>query len=206
MLDPLLIAVISVFLQIFAIMDPVGIVPIYLSFMSGLDQDRHRRIVTQTILVCLGLVTLFTVAGSYILSFFNVSIAATRIGGGILLVAIAIDMLGGLPRTKHIPPEEMAVVPIATPLLVGPGTITTLILLSTVYPLYVVLIGSYLVVAITYLMLRYVDTLYRVLGPGIIKTLARLMAIIVAAIAIEMILTGVEDYIEKLSSKVSRHV
>ncbi len=196
--DTFYIAVAAVFMQVFAIMDPPGVLPIYLSFMAGLDRERHKKIVLQTALVCLALVTVFTLAGTYILNFFRVSIAATRLGGGILLVAIAIDMLGGLPRTKHIPPEEMAVVPIATPLLVGPGTITTLILLSTVYPVYIVLAGAYLVVLATYLMLRYIDTVYRVLGPGIIKTLGRLMAIIVAAIAMEMILSGIEEYIVRI--------
>ena len=179
-------------------MDPPGVLPLYLSFISGLDRDRHNKIVLNIALLSIFLITVFTLGGAYILMFFGVSIPATRIGGGLLLVAIAIDMLGGLPKTKHVSPEELAVVPIATPLLVGPGTITTLILLSTVYPIHMVLIGAYMVVLVTYIMLRYVDLVHGFLGSGVIKTFGRLMAIIVASIAVEMIFKGIEEYISRL--------
>lgn len=198
MMLELVIPLATAFVQIFAIMDPPGILPLYLSFMSGLDRERHLRVVRSIALVCTVLITIFTLGGAYILMFFGVSVAATRIGGGVLLMAIAIDMLGGLPKAKRISPEEMAVVPISTPLLVGPGTITTLILLSTVYPLYTVLLAGYLVVGATYLMLRYVDKLYSLLGPGVIKTFGRLMSIIVASIAAEMIFKGLEEYMGSL--------
>lgn len=193
-----LLTIFLIFTQIFAIMDPPGVIPLYISFITGLDRERHNKIVMNIALVSASLITIFTIGGAYILMFFGVSIPATRIGGGILLIAIAIDMLGGLPKTKQVSPEELAVVPIATPLLVGPGTITTLILLSTVYPIHMVLIGAYLVVLITYLMLRHVDMVYRILGSGVIKTFARLMAIIVASIAVEMIFKGIEEYIQRI--------
>ncbi len=196
--DNELLTIFLIFTQIFAIMDPPGVLPLYLSFISGLDRNRHNRIVLNIALLSIFLITVFTVGGAYILMFFGVSIPATRIGGGLLLVAIAIDMLGGLPKTKQVSPEELAVVPIATPLLVGPGTITTLILLSTVYPIHMVLIGAYLVVLVTYIMLRYVDFVHRILGPGVIKTFGRLMAIIVASIAVEMIFKGIEEYIARI--------
>ncbi len=189
-----LIAIFLIFTQVFAIMDPPGILPLYLSFISNLDEERHKKIVFNISILSIFLITIFTLGGAYILNFFGVSISATRVGGGILLLAIAIDMLGGLPKTKQVSPEEIAVVPIATPLLVGPGTITTLILLSTVYPIHYILLGSYLVVFVTFLMLRYVNIVYRFLGSGVIKTFGRLMAIIVASIAVEMIFKGIEEY------------
>jgi len=194
-----LLTIFLVFTQIFAIMDPPGVLPIYLSFITGLDRDRHSKIVRNIAYLSIFLITVFTLGGAYILMFFGVSISAVRVGGGLLLIAIAIDMLGGLPKTKHVSPEELAVVPIATPLLVGPGTITTLILLSTIYPLYIVLIGAYLVAFTTYLMLRYVDLVYKVLGPGAIKTFGRLMAVIVASIAVEMIFKGLEEYLSQIT-------
>jgi len=195
-IQSIIFTVFLIFTQIFAIMDPPGIVPLYLSFISNVDEKEHRRIVFRIAAVCIVLITLFTLGGAYILMFFGVSIASVRIGGGILLVAIAIDMLGGLPKTKKIEAEEVAVVPLATPLLVGPGTITTLLLLSTLYPVYLVLVGSYLVVFTTYLMLRYVNVLYRYLGKSVIKTFGRIMAIIVASIAVEMIFKGIEEYLK----------
>ena len=192
----LLLSIFLVVSQIFAIMDPPGIVPMYLSMISGIDDKTHRRIAAMISWVCVILITVFTLGGAYILMFFGVSISSVRIGGGILLLAIAIDMLGGLPKTKKIDIEEVAVVPLATPLLVGPGTITTLILLSTIYPIYIVLLGGYIVVGITYILLRYVNIVYRYLGEGVIKTIGRLMAIIVASIAVEMIFKGIEEYVK----------
>ena len=193
LLDILLIAT-----QIFAIMDPPGVIPIYLSMIGEKSEEMHRKIVKTISLVCISLITIFTLGGGYILMFFGVSIASVRIGGGIILMAIAVDMIGGLPKAKQVEVEELATVPIATPLLVGPGTITTLILLSTVYPIYLVLIGGYIVVFATYLMLRYVSTIYRFLGDAFIRTLGRLMAVIVASIAAEMLLRGFGEFISNL--------
>ncbi len=103
-------------------------------------------------------------------------------------------MLGGLPRAKQVEGKEVATVPLATPLLIGPGTITTLILLVTKYSILEVIFGSLLVILTTYLILYYADRVLRYLGRGFIRTLARIMAVIVASIAVEMIHSAIVEW------------
>ena len=190
----LILNIFAVYMQVFAIMDPFGVVPIYIGLTEGLDHIDRRRVVNHIAIVCTALILIFTVSGKWILDFFGISIPAVRIGGGILLLAIAIDMLGGLPKAKQVESEELATVPLATPLLVGPGTITTLILLVTKYSILEVLSGSLLVVLTTYLILYYADRVLGYLGRGFIRTLARIMAVIVASIAVEMIHSAMVEW------------
>ncbi|RLG58893.1 MarC family protein [Candidatus Geothermarchaeota archaeon] len=190
----LILNIFAIYMQVFAIMDPFGIVPIYIGLTEGLDHIDRRRVVNHIAIVCTALILIFTVSGKWILNFFGISIPAVRIGGGILLLAIAIDMLGGLPKAKQVESEELATVPLATPLLVGPGTITTLILLVTKYSILEVLSGSLLVVLTTYLILYYADRVLGYLGRGFIRTLARIMAVIVASIAVEMIHSAMVEW------------
>jgi len=190
--------VIAVYMQVFAIMDPLGVVPIYLGLTEGITLEDRKRLISHVFKVSVVLIIIFTLAGKWILDFFGISIPAVRFGGGILLMAIAIDMLGGLPKAKQVESEELATVPLATPLLVGPGTITTLILLVTKYSVIEVLIGSLAVALTTFYILLYADKVLDYLGRGFIRTLARIMAVIVAAIAAEMIFSAVKEWYIRL--------
>lgn len=186
--------VIAIYMQVFAIMDPFGVVPIYIGLTEDLDLEDRKRLIKHVFNVSVALIIIFTLAGKWILDFFGISIPAVRFGGGILLMAIAIDMLGGLPKAKQVESEELATVPLATPLLVGPGTITTLILLVTKYTVIEVLVGSLAVALTTFYILLYADKVLDYLGRGFIRTLARIMAVIVAAIAAEMIFSAIEEW------------
>lgn len=187
--------IVAIYTQVFAIMDPIGVIPIYIGLSEEIDEDERRRLIKHIFNVSLALIAIFTIGGKWILDFFGISIPAVRFGGGILLMAIAIDMLGGLPKAKQVGSEEIATVPLATPLLVGPGTITTLILLVTRYNVIEVLIGASAVVLTTYIILLYADKLASFLGEGFIRTLGRIMAVIVAAIASEMIYYAIKDWL-----------
>jgi len=113
----LILNIFAIYMQVFAIMDPFGIVPIYIGLTEGLDHIDRRRVVNHIAIVCTALILIFTVSGKWILNFFGISIPAVRIGGGILLLAIAIDMLGELPKAKQVEDEELATVPLATVLI-----------------------------------------------------------------------------------------
>jgi len=189
-----LLNVIAIYMQVFAIMDPLGVVPIYIGLTENLDLEDRKRLIKHVFNVSVVLIIIFTLAGKWILDFFGISIPAVRFGGGILLMAIAIDMLGGLPKAKQVESEELATVPLATPLLVGPGTITTLILLVTKYTVIEVLVGSLAVALTTFYIFLYADKVLDYLGRGFIRTLARIMAVIVAAIAAEMIFSAIEEW------------
>jgi multiple antibiotic resistance protein len=183
--------------QIFAILNPISVIPTFLSLTDDLDAVERHRIVRNSSFAVLIIALALALGGSYLLSFFHVSISSLQVGGGVLLMAIAIEMLGGLPRTKSLESHtEVAIVPIATPLLVGPGTMTTIIVLSGIVPLLLLITSIFIVAFITYLLLRYSDILVRVLGRNGIRAMGRFMTIIIAAFAAQLIYSGVTEWLK----------
>jgi multiple antibiotic resistance protein len=188
--------IISISGQIFAILNPIGVIPTFLSLTQGMDPDKRHRVVRHSILTVIFLTLSLAVGGSLILEFFRVSVFSLQIGGGILLMILAIDMLSGLPRTKGVEAgEEIAIVPIATPLLVGPGTITTVIVLSKTVPMLYLLVSILIVAFLAYLLLRYSEVLTDVLGINGIRAISRFMAIIIAAFAAQLLYGGLTGWL-----------
>ncbi|MCX8182158.1 MAG: MarC family protein [Candidatus Methanomethyliaceae archaeon] len=182
--------------QIFAILNPISVIPTFLSLTDDLDIIERHRIVRNSSFAVLVIALALAFGGSYLLSFFHVSISSLQVGGGILLMAIAIEMLGGLPRTKSLESHaEVAIVPIATPLLVGPGTMTTIIVLSGVVSLFSLIVSIFIVTFATYLLLRYSEILVRVLGRNGIRAMGRFMTIIIAAFAAQLIYSGITEWL-----------
>ncbi|MEM3365061.1 MAG: MarC family protein [Candidatus Methanomethyliaceae archaeon] len=182
--------------QIFAILNPISVIPTFLSLTDDLEVTERHRIVRNSSFAVLIIAVALALGGSYLLSFFHVSISSLQVGGGILLMAIAIEMLGGLPRTKSLESHaEVAIVPIATPLLVGPGTMTTIIVLSGLVPLLLLVASIFIVTFVTYLLLRYSEILVSVFGRNGIRALGRFMTIIIAAFAAQLIYAGVTEWL-----------
>lgn len=196
-----LLTFINYYIQLFAIMNPFSAIPTFLSLTDALDTVTRRSIVDRAFIAMCILVVLFTLLGTYVLSVFGISLPALRVGGGILLVAIGLDMLSGMPRTKSVEPRDIAVVPIATPLVVGPGTITTLLLLTSLNPTIlntvIVLFSGLSAAFTTYILLRYSDIIIKYVKPSVMKGIGRFMALIIVSVAVEMIMDGVKQYIEE---------
>lgn len=186
--------------QLYAIMNPIG----KLAIVSPLAVERPayvRRITTTVIMAVYVLASLFAVAGGFILSAFGVSIDSFRIAGGIVLMAISIMTLVSGSYVGRIEiTEEQAVVPLATPLIVGPGTITALIVISSVHgpvtALLAALAASTAVAATLLVGIRVV----RYVGATPLRLLGRFMSLIIASVATEMILTGVRNHVREWMS------
>lgn len=182
--------------QIFAILNPISVLPTFLSITDEMDPDERHRIVRNSSITVLIIALALAIGGNYILSLFSVGIPGLQIGGGVLLMVIAAEMLGGLPRTKSLESnEEIAIVPIATPLLVGPGTMTTIIVLSATIPILVLILSIVIVTTLTFLILRYSEILVRVLGSNGTRALGRFMTIIIAAFAAQLIYAGLSEWL-----------
>jgi len=182
--------------QIFAILNPISVLPTFLSITDEMDPDERHRIVRNSSITVLIIALALAIGGNYILSLFSVGIPGLQIGGGVLLMVIASEMLGGLPRTKSLESnEEIAIVPIATPLLVGPGTMTTIIVLSATIPILVLILSIVIVTTLTFLILRYSEILVRVLGSNGTRALGRFMTIIIAAFAAQLIYAGLSEWL-----------
>jgi len=198
-LDPSIVtSLVTVAVSIFAIMDPPAAIPTLISYVGVLGGDFRKgdmgklvaRTVNKASIAMLLLLTLFSLFGEYVLKLFNISLEALRIAGGVLLMIIAAEMLLSKERPEEVKSGDFAVVPIATPLIVGPGTMSTLIVYSRIYGPLVTLAGAYIAFAMAYPLLRYSYLVLKYLGPSVLQGLAKFMSIIVASIAVELLISG----------------
>jgi multiple antibiotic resistance protein len=159
-----------------------------------MDSNERKALIRKSFIIVLGLLTLFSLVGGPFFAILNVSVSGLKFGGGVILMVLAIDTLGGFSRTKSMSEEDIAVVPLATPLLVGPGTITTLLILSSIHPIYLVFISAIIAGLLSYLTLNISFILIKVLRKSGTVALARLMSIILAAFAADMIHEALKDW------------
>jgi len=182
--------------QIFAIMDPLAALPTLMTVIEPLSADEVRRIVNRASLAVLLLLVIFSVAGGIILQAFGISLTSLRIAAGVILMAIAVDTLITGHKPEKIEAGEYVIVPIATPLIVGPGTMTLLIASSRVYGIPSTLIAALIAFIPTYLLLRFSQMIVRVVGKTFIHGMGRFMSIIIASFAAEMFIEGVRGLIQ----------
>ena len=187
-------------LVLFIVVDPFGNIPIFMSLTEKITKDQRRKVFNTAILVGIILLLVFAFAGQQILSIFGVSLYSFEVAGGILLLIISIKILisGSLVDMSESP-ESMGAVPIAMPLLVGPGAITTTIFNLQYYGLAIAAISVVIVLVLTWFILRYVDLVYRFLGKTGAIVIARVMALLIAAIAIQYVLIGVTHFLQTLT-------
>jgi len=179
-------------ITLFVIVDPLGNVPIFISLTERMSRDeKHKAFHTATFT---GLILLlsFAVAGQQMLNFFGITVHSFMIAGGILLLIISVRLLiSGGWQEQAFSPESIGAVPIACPLLVGPGAITTTVLNIQTMGIVITTASVLIVFAIVWLTLRFIDPIYRFLGRVGSLVIARVMAMFIAAIAIQYILEGI---------------
>ncbi len=200
-MDPVIFAinVAKAALVLFIIVDPFGNIPIFLGLTQSMNDTQRKKIFNTAILVSFILLLLFSFAGQEIFNIFGVSIYSFEIAGGILLLIIAIRILiSGSLHEKEDTPESIGAVPIAMPLLVGPGAITTTILNLQSYDIFVTVLSVLIVLTATWVILRFMNQIYRILGKTGSVIIARVMSLFIAAIAIQYIIIGTTHYIALL--------
>jgi multiple antibiotic resistance protein len=187
-------------LVLFIIVDPFGDIPIFMSLTEKMPKEQKRKVFNTATLVGFVLLLAFAFAGQEIFSIFGVSIFSFEVAGGILLLIIAIRILiSGSLMEMNESPESIGAVPIAMPLLVGPGAITTTIFNLQAYGVAVTVLSVFAVLIVTWFILRYVDSVYRFLGKTGALVIARVMALLIAALAVQYVLFGVTHFLESIS-------
>jgi len=176
--------------QLYAIIDPLGAIPLLVNVPNYENlMDRFLKLVALTVPT---LLLLFAFAGPFILSIFSININDFRVAGGVILLIIAVDVLReGTPRTMGINPEEYIIVPIITPMLVGPGAITSVMVMVTYYNELSVLTAILVASLATYLTMRYSIYLVRLIGNNTLRIFARFFSIIIASWAVQLIALGI---------------
>jgi len=190
----------KIFISLFAIIDPFGIIPIIIAFTAGMTAQRRERVGRMASLSVLVILVAALLLGEAILSFFGISIHSFRTAGGILLLLMSINMLIG-DKPKLAPDDSdsdststVAIVPLSTPLLAGPGAISTVILdahkgnnAGHYGAMALVLVALSLIVWLTFLIAPWVSQRLGKIGSNIVT---RMMGLLLAAIAVEFIAGG----------------
>ena len=183
------------FVPLFIVIDAIGNLPFVITASEGMSKPERRKMINIVVLTAaiVGLVFLFL--GQFILNVMDISYGSFAIAGGLILLALSIRyMITGhmVESEKEVKNEMVGVVPIGTPLTVGPATITTLLLLVKEYPLYWVVISFALNLFIVWIVCRLGNWIAGFLGQGGIKAVSRVFSLLLAAIAISMVFKGLD--------------
>jgi len=178
------------FVALFIITDSVGNLPFFLGLTEGETQAEQRKTFTTALLTGFVILIGFIFLGNALLALFNVTLDDFRIAGGVLLFWIAIEiMLRGRINIEH--KEDMGVVPLGSPLLVGPGAITTSLVLLQLYGYAVAISAIVACFAVIWLVLYFADAIHAVLGRNGSLILTKVASILIAAIAVQFIRQGI---------------
>jgi multiple antibiotic resistance protein len=197
---------ITSFVTLFVIIDPIGLTPMFVALTQGMSTKQRRAIAIRATLVSAGILAAFAVFGEALLGFIGISMAAFKIAGGILLLLTALDMLfeRRSKRREDTADDEdedfddPSVFPLAIPLIAGPGSIATVILLAGTTPGYaglgLSLAVMLLVLVVTFIFFQAASPLERMLGKTGINVVSRLLGMLLAALAVQFMLNGLKDF------------
>ena len=181
------------FVPLFIVIDAFGNLPFLISAGQDMDRQQQRKVVNYAVLTAtvVGLVFLFL--GQFILNVMGIAVEEFAIAGGIVLMVLSIRYMMTGHMVTVVKEELVAVVPIGTPLTVGPATIATLLLLAGKFPLYMVLISFILNMLITWIIFFLSQKIARFMGQGGLTAVSRVFSLLLAAIAVSMIILGLRS-------------
>jgi multiple antibiotic resistance protein len=196
---------------LFVVIDPLANIPVFLAMTIKYDPSQRRRTCRKAVLFAGCVLTAFALLGDRILSLFGITIPAFRVVGGVILFIIAFQMLQGRqPATRHTPEEQeegiekedVSIVPLAIPVLSGPGAITTVLVLISQREagpglVAVILAAIWINCIATWVILRNSEYLVGILGKTGVRVLIRLMGLLLAAMAVQFIMDGVDLYLSR---------
>ncbi|MFD3189719.1 MarC family protein [Sedimentitalea sp. HM32M-2] len=196
---------ITAFVTLFVIIDPIGLTPMFMALTQGMNAARRRAIALRSCITAILILTLFSAFGESVLGFIGISMPAFRVAGGILLFLTALEMLferrskrrAGQAEAEDDVPDP-SVFPMAIPLIAGPGSIATMILLSGQKPgvegLVLVVAVMIAVVTVAFAFFLISGVLARALGKTGINVVTRLLGMLLAALAVQFVLDGLRDF------------
>ena len=190
----------EVFVTLFVIMDPVGTVPIFLSLTAGRSVQTSRKAAWQAVAVSFLVIALFAFFGQQILAYLHITLAALRCAGGLLLLLVALELLTGNEQEPTAAVgTNVALVPLGTPLLAGPGAIVATMVFSQdvhdVPDFAAVALGVVLVHVCLWAAMRYSLPILRVIRESGVLLVTRIAGLLLSAIAVQLVADGVRAFI-----------
>jgi multiple antibiotic resistance protein len=183
---------------VFVIVNPFGNVPLFISLTQKFTPAERKNAIVKSVVIATAILLVFALIGKFLFDLLDVTVDSLRIAGGLLLLVIAFDMLMGRSPASKIDPDEereaVAVTPMATPLLAGPGAMTTVMILmnesgTTIAKGYV-MIAILLAMAAAFIILINSDRVYNAIRKDGARVLTKIMGIVLATIAVEMVVNG----------------
>jgi multiple antibiotic resistance protein len=190
----------EVFVTLLVILDPPGAVPIFLALTGQLERRHRNRAALQAVALALGVIVAFALAGRQILGYLHIELPALQGAGGLLLLLVALELLTGKtddPRNQAT--TNVALVPLGTPLLAGPGAIVATMLFvgrtDAVAGYLAIAVGIVAVMIVVYVALRFSGVLVRILRPSGIEVVTRIAGLLVAAIAVQLLADAIAAFV-----------
>jgi multiple antibiotic resistance protein len=185
-------------IQLLAVVEPFGIIPILINLTKKMEKETSKALSKSAAVTSALLLIIFGVAGTQILTTFGITLNSFMVAGGTLLFIVSLEIMRhGELRNLESDLQGTGIVPIAFPLIAGPGAITSVIISQQKDGLLVTLLSIMIVISITYLVLRSINPIYRILGNRGSEVISRIFAVILTAIAIQYIVEGLRNIILK---------
>jgi multiple antibiotic resistance protein len=178
------------FVPLFIVIDAVGNLPFVISLSDEMSPRQRRVMIRSAVITAAALGFFFLFLGQAVLNVMGISVGSFAIGGGIILLVLSVNYMVGGRSIEVIKEEMVAVVPIGTPLTVGPATIATLLLLATQFPLVYVVISFALNILIVWLIFMASTYVMKFLGRGGVLAISKISSLLLAAIAVNMVIKG----------------
>src|SRR3972149_4118273 len=187
------------FIPLFIAIDVVGILPIFMSLVDGIEKPQKTKIINQSVITALSVSSGFLAIGKFVFSVLGIEIYDFKMAGGLLLLVFAINDLLFSEKGKRTITPTMGVVPLGIPLVVGPAVLTTIIVTADTYgyiPMLTSLVVNLFIVWIVFMKSNF---LYRLMGDGGSKAFAKVASLLLAAIAVMMIRRGFIDMMQYIN-------
>lgn len=192
---------ISVFITLLVIMDPPGTMPVFMGLVSNQPPDKQKRLARQAVLTAFSVIVAFAVFGEQILGFLKISLPALQASGGLLLLLVALELLTGKDsEPSKVSDVSVALVPLGTPLLAGPGAIAATIVFvrqaETVLDYSAIALAILAVHLVLYAVMHFAVPIMKVLKAGGVTVATKLAGLLLAAIAVQFIADAVSQFVQ----------
>lgn len=180
------------FIPLFVAIDPLGVIPLYLAMTKGMKKREVARVIVMTIATALCLALAFLFLGKGIFNFMGISVNDFKIAGGVILLLIALNMVLTGKEGKQVWDRTVGVVPLGVPLIVGPASITTLLIQIDSHAIQWViasLVANLAIVALVFIFSGYIA---RALGVSAMTAFSKIIGLFLAAIAVMMMRVGIQ--------------
>jgi multiple antibiotic resistance protein len=184
------------FLPLFVAVDAFGLLPIFVSLTEGLEKSEKTRVIIQSMLTATGLAVGFILIGKLVFRLLGITIGDFMIAGGAILFCLAITDIINQVKKRRIPGKELGVVPIGTPLLVGPAVLTTTLVIVSQYGLLSTIVSVMVNILIAGLIFSLSSRLIHFLGEAGSKALSKITSLLLAAISVMLIRKGLQQIME----------